>query len=66
MTEKDEISIQRILLGNLQQAQCSFDEYGNYVYSQAVADYFLKEYDDYTEKIWKNKNESLSKGTGQG
>lgn len=60
MTKDDEIQIQRILLANLQQAQCTFDENRNYVYSQAVADYFLEVYDKYTEEIWK-KHESNSK-----
>ena len=53
MTKDDEIAIQRIFLSNLQLAQCKVDDQGRYVYSQEVADYFLKQYDDYTEIIWK-------------
>lgn len=59
MTKEDEIAIQRIYIGNLQLVQCKFDEKG-YVYSQEVADYFLKQYEDYTEKIWKKYNEPNS------
>ncbi len=57
MTKEDEISIQRILLANLHQVQTKFyeDENGvrHYQYSQDIADYFLKAYDDYTKIIWK-------------
>lgn len=56
MTKKDRIDIQRILLGNLQQAQCTFNGNHEYVYSQEVADYFKKQYDDFTEMVWKERN----------
>jgi len=56
MSEEDEIIIQRLLMGNVQHVQCTTteDEFGNrvYVYSQDVADFFQKAYEEYTEKIW--------------
>jgi hypothetical protein len=56
MSKDDEINIQQILLANLYQVQTRFyeDENGvrHYHYSQDIADYFKKAYDDYTKIIW--------------
>lgn len=57
MTKEDEIKKQRFLIGKLQHIQCAMDTNG-YVYSQEIADQALKEYEEYTEKLWKKYNES--------
>jgi hypothetical protein len=63
MSEDDEIKIQQILLGNLAQVQTKFfeDEHGNrhYLYSQDIADYFQKAYDDYTKIIWEKHERNI-------
>lgn len=65
MSEEDEITIQRILLANLAQVQTKFFEDQNgarhYQYSQDIADYFKKTYDDYTKIIWEKHNERNTK-----